>query len=250
MAQKEEQPDDLQLRLREFIAYNHLTNKAFEEQAGLSNGMAGKLSFKSRRTTINQIAEFFPNLNLNWLYTGQGSMLVADEPMPSISDSFNNSANQVVSINSPGAVPPRTLNTAQSRRHKVPIVPQNIKTLPNLDVLDFLRRKCREVPYSSVSIEYVPLTMWYGVDDSAMSPLFRRDDLLALLEEKNNIVPGKMYVIDTLSQGLLFRILLDEEKSFLCKSLNEEAYPQFHVSKNDIIRIYKIMGMFRFNNNL
>lgn len=250
MTQKEEQPDDLQLRLREFIAYNHLTNKTFEEQVGLSNGTASRLGFNSRRSTVNRIANKFPNLNMDWLYTGEGPMLIPGVPMPSISDSFNNSANQVVSINSPGTAPTRTINAPMSRRHKVPVVPPNIKTLPNLDVLDYLRNRCTDVSYSSVSIDDVPLALWYGVDDSAMSPLFRRDDLLALLEEKNNIVPGKMYVIDTLSQGMLFRILINEGNSFLCKSLNEDTYPQFRVSKNDIIRIYKIMGMFRFNNNI
>lgn len=250
MAKKEEQPDDLQLRLREFIAYTNLSNSDFEKLTGLSNGTACRLGFNSRRSTVNRVANKFPNLNMDWLYTGEGPMLTPGVPMPSISGSFNNSANQVVSINStPPANTPDPLPKSPCRA-KVPVVPPNIKNLPNLDVLDFLRNRCTDVPYSSVSIDDVPLALWYGVDDSAMSPLFRRDDLLALLEEKNNIIPGKMYVIDTLSQGMLFRILLDEEKAYLCKSLNEDTYPQFRVSKNDIIRIYKIMGMFRFNNNI
>ena len=54
----------------------------FERISGLANGMLKKLSDKTRLNTFKRIASAFPDLNIEWLRTGEGEMLnkIQDSP--------------------------------------------------------------------------------------------------------------------------------------------------------------------------
>lgn len=65
----------IQDRLKDFINYKSLTNKEFEKMCGLGNGTAARISEKSRGTILDRISIAFPDLNMVWLRTGEGSML-------------------------------------------------------------------------------------------------------------------------------------------------------------------------------
>ena len=62
-------------RLQEFIFLKRITVQAFEAKVGLSNGAVGKMGENTRRSTLNKIVSAFPELNINWLLTGEGEML-------------------------------------------------------------------------------------------------------------------------------------------------------------------------------
>ena len=62
-------------RLDYFIGSKKLNNKQFETICGLSNGMVSKVKDKIRLSTLQKIAQAFPDLNTEWLRTGEGEML-------------------------------------------------------------------------------------------------------------------------------------------------------------------------------
>lgn len=66
---------DVQERLKEYLISKSLNYRAFEECAGLSNASAKRLSGSSRKSTFVKIAKAFPELNVEWLKTGEGEML-------------------------------------------------------------------------------------------------------------------------------------------------------------------------------
>lgn len=82
----------LQERIREFIAYKGITPKQFEQNTGLSNGAFSKLGDNTRRSTINRISISFPELNVNWLLTGEGDMI---RPVQSVGDISNSNVSGV-----------------------------------------------------------------------------------------------------------------------------------------------------------
>lgn len=62
-------------RLIEFIEYLKIDIAKFERTVGLSNGAVSKTNDRIRKATINLIGTTYPELNTDWLISGNGSML-------------------------------------------------------------------------------------------------------------------------------------------------------------------------------
>lgn len=135
---------------------------------------------------------------------------------------------------------------------KVPVVPPLIKDLPNIDILEYLKNKRDNITYAPIIVDDVQLVMWFTVDDNALLPLFRRGDMVGLIEEPHDAITGKVYVIDTYPYGMLFRRVVADATSdnLLLRSLNKDDYPDIIIKKSDVIRLYKIMCMVRLNNDI
>ena len=70
--------------------------------------------------------------------------------------------------------------------------------------------------------------------------------LLAYNKGDENPIPGKIYAVDTTSNGLIIRKLMpDENGAYIAKSLNEERYPDFIIKEEEIIRIFRIVYLGR-----
>lgn len=65
----------LQERIRQYIEYKGLNPAKFEKAAGLSNAAVDKMGNNTRMSTLDKISNAFPDLNINWLRTGEGEML-------------------------------------------------------------------------------------------------------------------------------------------------------------------------------
>lgn len=62
-------------RLIEFLSYLGIGQTKFEETAGLPRGYVNKMSDNTRTTSLQKITDRYPELNINWLKTGEGEML-------------------------------------------------------------------------------------------------------------------------------------------------------------------------------
>lgn len=80
--------DTLQNRLEKFLKVYGITMQYFEQQCNIAQGLGKKLSEKSYGTTFKRISEGFPQLNIEWLKTGKGTMI---NPSPSIDMTRHNS---------------------------------------------------------------------------------------------------------------------------------------------------------------
>lgn len=78
----------LQNRLEKFLKVYGITMQYFEQQCNIAQGLGKKLSEKSYSTTFKRISEGFPQLNIEWLRTGNGSMI---NPSPNIDMTRHNS---------------------------------------------------------------------------------------------------------------------------------------------------------------
>lgn len=66
-------------RILQFIDYKHLSVSRFEVTVGLSNGAVNKTTDRIRPRTLESISRAFPDLNLDWLLTGEGEMLKQED---------------------------------------------------------------------------------------------------------------------------------------------------------------------------
>lgn len=65
----------LQERLQAFLNHEDISLRAFERQCDIKAGTASKMTEKSYGTTFHKIAKAYPQLNMEWLKTGDGEML-------------------------------------------------------------------------------------------------------------------------------------------------------------------------------
>lgn len=74
----------LQERLKRFITHLDLSVLAFENKCGMAQGTVNKMTDKSRQRTLEKIRKTYPQLNMEWLVTGKGEMLIpgAADAMP------------------------------------------------------------------------------------------------------------------------------------------------------------------------
>lgn len=66
-------------RIIQFISHKGITIQTFELNTGLSNGAVSKMGDGTRRSTLEKISNYYPELNSNWLLTGVGEMLQNEE---------------------------------------------------------------------------------------------------------------------------------------------------------------------------
>ena len=67
----------LQERLQAFLNHEDISLRAFERQCDIKAGTASKMTERSYGTTFHKIAKAYPQLNVEWLKTGDGQMLNA-----------------------------------------------------------------------------------------------------------------------------------------------------------------------------
>ncbi|MCM1490469.1 MAG: hypothetical protein NC095_06555 [Muribaculum sp.] len=67
--------EEIQERLNKFLKHINIPMRQFERDCGIGQGLGSKLSLKSYSTTFKRISDAYPQLNIQWLKTGEGEML-------------------------------------------------------------------------------------------------------------------------------------------------------------------------------
>lgn len=198
-----------------------------------------------------KIKEKFEDLNLSWLMFGEGEML--NQP----SQVINNGANSVVIggdstgniYNGAGAASHTQTEDEIPYAEQVPVVPATIVRQGEVDTLEYIQRNINMVEISSVRVDDANLTIWLPMPDDCMAPEIRKGDRLGLWaypNGKENPVPGKIYAVDTISNGFIVRYLfITADGDYIMRAHNRELYPDFVVKKDDVRQVYKKLIMVR-----
>lgn len=65
----------IQNRIIEYIRHSNLTNRAFEQRCSLSNGYINNIKKGIGVDKLSYISANYPDLNIGWLISGEGSMI-------------------------------------------------------------------------------------------------------------------------------------------------------------------------------
>lgn len=234
--------ESVKQRLVHFIKIMHLTQKEFEDRCGMSNGYVANIRKSIGNDKLLNIVQQFPQLNREWLLYGEGEMLKPHQPQV-VQNNFIGDNNFVNGSACPEYGRPDTLPAIGA-----PIIPTSISRAPNIDILEYISNKSSGVERSNISIGDMPITLWHRVRDTSLMPHYRTGDLLGLWaypKGEENPIPGKLYAVDTWSNGLVVRYLFHDETGYRAHSPNSEEYPDFIISTADIVRIYRVMIMVR-----
>ena len=133
---------------------------------------------------------------------------------------------------------------------ELPIIPAKIVNAPSVDVYKYISDNENNIETAPVVQQFPDSTAFYRIKTKAMEPNICAGDMLALAAYPvghERIVPGDPYSVDTNTNGLVTRLLFNHPDGFLARSYNPDKYPDFVITREEIIRIFRIVGLLRIN---
>lgn len=239
-------------RLISFIKYKGISQGVFERMCGMSNGYINNMRKGLGVEKLQNMLSVFPDLNREWLLYGEGSMLNAPSPSPGISQHNVHGSNNYVDMGSsvggmafcPQCGRSEPFAEAEDAPVAAPIVPTQLTTAPDTDVLEAIENADGGLEFSPIIAQGVDIKMWHRVKDMAMSPKYEPGDLLAIWpyeQGKERPIPGKPYVINTVSNGMIVRKLFPCAEGYIARAINAEDFPEFLIEKEEVVRIFRII---------
>lgn len=233
-------------RLIEFIIYLGISQGKFERICGMSNGYINNLKKTLGAEKLQNVVANFPQLNTEWLLYGKGEMLKNSQPASTHIGIQQNNVNGSNFIGSSADIP----YAEQEDVERAPIISGTLARAPMTDILEVVTERSDELEKSPIMVFHSPVTLWYRVQDESLHPKYEIGDVIALWaypKGQEDPIPGKMYGINTSTNGLIIRKLYPQpDGSYIAKALDRETYPDYAIKKDNVIQIYKIIVMVRY----
>ena len=221
-------------RLLEFCNIKGIRPGRFERESGLSNGYLSKLRHEPSRDKLEQIIRAYPDLNIAWLLTGEGSML------KDVQSSEENGASQEIS--SGKVIPYYDAEVAAGTEYGMEMTPTS--------------------PVGWIEIGGILKDSEFAmrVYGNSMVPNYPAGCVIGLRRYTEHFIePGTVYVVETTENRFLKRLYYNKEKtSFRCMSDNhmkhesgpmegEFFYPEFEIPFEDVRRLFRVTGVVKRN---
>lgn len=217
------------------------------DTANLNKMVKGQQSITKK--TVQKIICAYPQVSEEWLLTGEGTMLKGQQPQQYNSPHatmVNGNNNVVQSHNTYDSNTPNVITDKKT----APLVPISLAKRENVDLYKVMREPNLQAEHITRVNTFAELDFYYSVCDDSMRPDFKCGDILALraIEEGNYIINGNIYVLDTMSYGLILRVIKQRGDIYECSTLQDtERYEAFSIPCRDVYRVYNIKGLLRTN---
>ena len=257
-------------------AYNYLVD---EGKVNSVTDLAEKINrnYTSVTTIINGSRSVTPRIiadmnkyfgypfNHEWIMTGKGDMLV--KKSAGDIQKASTVVNQAWANNSPNAMVNAAYNgnitisdsentnrnkygdSPDEERRWCPVVPTSMARQGNFDIMGHVTKQIggsMERLYAGTA----PIDVWHYVTDNDLYPFYQKGDCLGLKAydiDDRRIKTGNVYVVDTNRDGFIFRrFRLLENGDFESYTFNESDPQSYVIPKEDIIRVYSVVLMFRY----
>lgn len=191
------------------------------QQAAVSNQLNGRRFGKNAAAKWSKAFGF----RLNWLITGEGPMFDADS---------QDRTNEYDLEDHP------ELN----HENDIPVIPARLFRAPEINTYEYVM--------NSPNVERLPPVPHFQKHDlfatcpgDAMAPRIRRGYLMALrrIPEDATIINGEIYVVDTVSQGMLLRRVIDNGDGLTFVAENTKDFPSFTLPYSEIYTIFRVVGV-------
>lgn len=204
------------------LSQTEAANSLGVQQAAVSNQLNGRPFGKNSAAKWNKAFGF----RVNWLLTGEGPMF--DDEGSSTLKEFH----------------PLEDHPELNHEDDIPVIPARLFRAPEINIYEYVM--------SSPNVERLPPVPHFQKHDlfatcpgDAMSPRICRGYLLALrrMPIDSTIINGEIYVIDTVSQGMFLRRIIDNGEGLTFVSENQTEFPDFSLPHSDIINIFRVVGV-------
>lgn len=196
-------------RLITYLKHIKIGQNKFESLAGISNGYISNLKNAPGADILTKILNAAPDLNRNWLLTGEGSMLINAEEIQAISE------------------------------HQTYLLPVSARGGTLVDFAASVNRyECEKVVSPIKGIDFA-----MTVTGDSMAPEYPNGSRIFIkkINERAFIDWGRVYVLDTCNGAVIKQIMPGSSNECVrCVSLNKE-YPDFEVQFNDMYGMYRVL---------
>lgn len=204
---------DIKERIIFYAKSKKLAISKFEKLCGLSNGYIKNFKGNLGAAKLEGILNAFPDLNKDWLLTGEGDMLKSPPPIS------------------------ETLPVSEG--YEVPLIPLLAVGGYLNDFSEGVRLEdCEKIISPIKGVDFA--IRIYG---DSMEPEYPSGChvLIKRINEKAYIEWGKAYVLDTCNGTVIKRLMpTDDPDIFSCVSINPE-YPPFQIHTEHIFGVYRVL---------
>ena len=209
-------------RIMQFLNNQDIAIKDFLQKTDIKRGFLDSDKLKSvvSDVFIAKIIAEYPEININWLLTGNGKMLKQVDTQISESEP-GGKAIPLVSVRAIGGFGNNTFSIEQR------------------DVKDY---------YIIPKFKHKKVDFMIEVEGSSMYPKYNSGDVVActIINENSFIQWNKTHVVATREQGIIIkRIKKGSVENKLCMISDNKDYDPFEVPKEDINGIALVVGVIR-----
>lgn len=215
-------------RLKEFVKWKKISISAFCESIGVSNAYISSMRVSIQPDKVKSIALSYPELNIDWLLTGNGDMILYGKKV-------NATIKEPIS------------DYQYVSKDEVPLIPIDAAAgfgKGDMTVMEAEVKERYSVPeFSQRGVKYM-----IRVSGSSMYPKYSNGDVLACkpITDLTFFQWGKVYVLDT-DQGAIVKRLYPGQTpdTIECRSDNKEHYPPFQIHRDSIRSVSIVVGVIR-----
>lgn len=221
-------------RLRQVVNWlmfiKSVNQKELSELIGVNKSYLSQILNGSTTLTnnfLNKLYNVDNRINIDWIISGNGRM----------TEDYTHPPTHIEDDKIPLSEPT-----------ELPVIPSNIVNEPQIDIFQYLIDN--KTDRSPVVQQFPESAAYYRIKTRSMEPYICPGDMLALSPYPvgaEKIVPGDPYVVDTLTNGLVTRILYNHPDGYLARTYNNDRFTDFVINREDIIRIFRIVGLIRTN---
>lgn len=235
-------------RLMEFIKEKDISNRKFLLKCGLSETYISTLTGNPSGDTLKKIEAAYPELNTDWLLTGEGEML----KVPAVVTVYNPTSeerNEVGEGVDMSVIPAEVVEEIKAEvvaEAAIPLISPEAANKPNFDVRVYIEENTGELEHIN------PTELLKGADAAervlrgAMQPTFIPSDVIFVrfLQNKTKITDGNIYYFDLKSRPTMIRKVKIEGDKLRLIAENPD-FGDVITDFADILNVADIVGMFR-----
>lgn len=244
-------------RVEEFCEYRKFSIGAFCREARISNSYFSNVKGEMGMTIRAKIKDTYPELNIHWLLTGEGEMLLY-QPQAAIMTPYptnnittgnvtGNGNNFVAGNGNAVQTPVEEVVAEEVSIECIPIAASSVTAVRGVDIQEYVEQNADELEHLDLTkfVKDVDHAEW--VTDMSMYPTLKPNDAVIIkwLPEKT-VVDGKMYYFNTENWPTMVRIVKIEGDKLRLIAENPN-FGDIVINRTDIIRVGKVLCMFRKN---
>lgn len=247
-------------QLDKFLEYNDLNDRQFSLKSGLSNGILGKARVRGAlsQDNIAKILHSFPELNANWLFTGNGEMLQNSTSNSSIIATSEKITHNLIEgnlLSSTGSVKdlglPKVVTVREHNTEAISLVPvkaaagylngysdpEYIENLPTINVPNLGSGSHRA----------------FEIKGHSMNPTLHSSSvgIGRWVEHLDDIRDRRIYIVVTKTEGVVTKRVLNRVDDtgrlvLISDNSNKREYPNILLDPSDILEIWYLRAVIAF----